>query len=146
MVEPLAAKASCPKRNTLQLCHGFSSGQAQPAVLFKETPDGLSAFSHIRREHRKEYAKFVARQLLRSKVDLRFDVKAEPGHHIPCREEKDSQKECEVWNGIRSSSASRRPPKPRHVTIPFELLNMENTLDRPFRLTKRDGLVQVRTP
>ena len=57
----------------------------EPSLMFPDPPDGLNSFSGIGREHRREYARLVSRQLQANKVDLETRVSAGAAIFLPGR-------------------------------------------------------------
>ncbi|CAE8741020.1 unnamed protein product, partial [Polarella glacialis] len=98
---------------------------------------GLNKFPGIKNSDRPEYAKLVAKQLLCGKVSLALSIRG--GGTVFGVGKKNSGKLREVWHGARVSAAALKPPKPPHLASPSALLDLECSLERPLRLSKRDG-------
>ena len=72
------------------IAHEHAQAAPDPGVMFDSAPAGLNKFQGVRREHRKEYAKLVCKQLLAGTVELRASVHA--GASIFPAGKKDSER------------------------------------------------------
>ena len=92
------------------------------ATLFPDYHAGLQSFSPVAGRDRKEYARYVAKQLRCGKVELRATCRA-GGTIFPIT--KTSGKQRVIWNGEALSAATAAPPKPACLASPSSLLWLE---------------------
>jgi len=117
-----------------------------PSKLFADGEPGSASIPCVRGADRKEYLKFVVRQLDAGKADLRVAVR---GGAAWFGRRKPSGKTRPIYNGHNLSLAAARPPVPRHLASPSALLHLEAAQDDAYVVHKRDGTVmfdQLATP
>ena len=109
---------------------------SSPTTLCPTLHPGLRHYPGVEARSRHEYARYVALELRRGKVDLAFAVLG--GGSVFCRRKPNGRLRV-IWNGAAVSEATVQPPKPPLLASPASLVWLESTRDKPLRLVKRDG-------